>query len=138
MFPNGVLEIGEKYLLTYDVDDDQNLIYYWDKLEEIMAQKIYQYCIELSSALGYNFYIWYTLLNVKGHYSRTSNWGDVSEPLKQNIIKSPIIKWAINESYSRSMLPLFNNFANIFGSRESWLYNDNEPIEEKFNFINKA
>ena len=137
-FPNGVLEIREKYLLTYDVDDDQNLIYYWDKLEEIMAQKIYQYCIELSSALGYNFYIWYTLLNVKGHYSRTSNWGDVSEPLKQNIIKSPIIKWAINESYSRSMLPLFNNFANIFGSRESWLYNDNEPIEEKFNFINKA
>lgn len=33
------------------------------------------------------------------------------------------------------MCQLFNKFANIFGSRESWLYNDGEPIAEKFNFI---
>lgn len=136
IFSNGNLEIGEIYLMKYDVDENPKMIYFWDKFEKIIAKKIYNYCKELyKQKLGTGFYISFTLLNVKDYYSRTSGFGELSEPIKQNIIKSQFVKWDINTSYQSSMYQLFNKFANIFGSRESWLYNDGEPIAEKFNFI---
>lgn len=136
IFSNGNLEIGEIYLMKYYADEDPKMIYCWDNFEKIIAKKIYNYCKELSKQkLGTGFYISFTLLNVKNYYSRTSGFGEISEPIKQNIIKSQFVKWDINTSYQSSMYQLFNKFANIFGSRESWLYNDGEPIAEKFNFI---
>lgn len=136
IFSNGNLEIGEIYLMKYDVDENPKMIYCWDNLEKIIAKKIYNYCKELyKQNLGTGFYISFTLLNVKDYYSRTSGFGEICEPIKQNIIKSQFVKWDINTSYQSSMYQLFNKFANIFGSRESWLYNDGEPIAEKFNFI---
>ncbi len=136
IFSNGNLEIGEIYLMKYDVDENPRMIYCWDNFEKIIAKKIYNYCKELyKQRLGTGFYISFTLLNVKDYYSRTSGFGELSEPIKQNIIKSQFVKWDINTSYQSSMYQLFNKFANIFGSRESWLYNDGEPIAEKFNFI---
>ncbi|MCI6610574.1 MAG: ATP-binding protein [Ezakiella sp.] len=136
IFSNGNLEIGEIYLMKYDVDENPKMIYCWDNFEKIIAKKIYNYCKELyKQRLGTGFYISFTLLNVKDYYSRTSGFGELSEPIKQNIIKSQFVKWDINTSYQSSMYLFFNKFANIFGSRESWLYNDGEPIAEKFNFI---
>ena len=136
VFSNGNLEIGEIYLMKYYADEDPKMIYCWDNFEKIIAKKIYNYCKELSKQkLGTGFYISFTLLNVKNYYSRTSGFGEISEPIKQNIIKSQFVKWDINTSYQSSMYQLFNKFANIFGSRESWLYNDGEPIAGKFNFI---
>ncbi|HGD1264137.1 TPA: helix-turn-helix domain-containing protein [Streptococcus agalactiae] len=138
IFSNGNLEIGEIYLMKYDVGENPKMIYCWDNFEKIIAKKIYNYCKELyKQRLGTGFYISFTLLNVKDYYSRTSGFGELSEPIKQNIIKSQFVKWDINTSYQSSMYQLFNKFANIFGSRESWLYNDGEPIAEKFNFIAK-
>lgn len=105
-------------------------------MKKLLRKKIYNYCKELyKQRLGTGFYISFTLLNVKDCYSRASGFGELCEPIRQNIIKAQFVKWDVNTSYQSSMYQLFNKFANIFGSRESWLYNDGEPIAEKFNFI---
>ena len=137
IFYNGCIEVGEIHLMNVMRDDEQ-IIFLWDLLEKSIANKVYLYCKELSRKnLGYGFYISFTLLNAKGCYSRASNYGDFSKPIKQEIIKSPFIKWDISEPYTKSMYQFFNRFANIFGSNESYLYNKGEPIQNKFDFLEK-
>lgn len=137
IFYNGCVEVGEIYLMNIERDDEQ-VINFWDLLEKTIANKIYIYCKELSSKnLGYGFYISFTLLNVKGCYSRASHYGDFSKPIKQEIIKSPFIKWDISEPYTKSMYQFFNRFANIFGSNESYLYDNGKPMPDKFDFLEK-
>lgn len=136
IFYNGCIEVGEIYLMNVNKDGEE--IYCFDELEKTIAKKVYLYCKELSSKnLGYGFYISFTLLNVKGCYSRARHCFDATPDIKQNIIKSPFIKWDINEPYTKSMYQFFNRFANIFGSNESYLYDNGEAIQNKFDFLEK-
>ena len=136
IFYNGCIEVGEIYLMNVNKDGEE--IHCFDELEKTIAKKVYLYCKELSSKnLGYGFYISFTLLNVKGCYSRARHCFDATPDIKQNIIKSPFIKWDINEPYTKSMYQFFNRFANIFGSNETYLYDNGEPIQDKFDFLDK-
>lgn len=135
IFSNGCIESCEKshvdnYFYT------PKLIYRWYELEHIMAKNIYKYCLELNSLkMGGRFYISFTLLNSKECYTIISEFNNTSNPIKKNIIKSPFILWDINESFEKEMYQLFNKFANIFGQRESSLYQNGQPIGDKFDFI---
>lgn len=136
IFYNGCVEVGEIYLMNVNKDGEE--IYYFDELEKTIAKKVYLYCKELSSKnLGYGFYISFTLLNVKGCFSNVAHGYIDIQYIKQEIIKSPFIKWDVNDSYTKSMYQFFNRFANIFGSNESYLYDNGEPIEDKFKFLTK-
>lgn len=136
IFYNGCIEVGEIHLMN--VNKDGEVIFYFDKLEEKIAKKVYLYCKELSNKdLGYGFYISFTLLNVKGCFSNLAHGSIDIQYIKQEIIKSPFIKWDINESYTKSMYQFFNRFANIFGSNESYLYDNGKPMPDKFDFLEK-
>lgn len=136
IFYNGCVEVGEIYLMNVNKDGEE--IFYFDELEKKIAKKVYLYCKELSNKnLGFGFYISFTLLNVKGCFSKVAHGSIDIQYIKQEIIKSPFIKWDISEPYTKSMYQFFNRFANIFGSNESYLYDNGEPIPDKFDFLEK-
>ena len=139
IFTDGKLEAGEIRLLNDFRDENPLEIYHWDQLEKLIAEKIYIYCKALSELdLGTSFFITLTLLNVRDKYSTTYYGFNRGKAIKKNLIRLPIIKWNILESFEDRMLPIFNNFANIFSVDSSSLYdNNNNPIEEKFSFISK-
>lgn len=138
IFTNGCLEIGESHLMNYNINNQLNSMFYWDSIEKIMAEKIYNYCNELNSQnLGTSFYISFTILNAKGYKSMTSEIFYYTEIINKNLIKSNFVKWDINNSYEKSMYHLFNKFAHIFGIRESSLYERGIPLEKKFDFLNE-
>ena len=135
IFSNGCIESGERYLVD-NYEDTDNLICQWDELELILAKRVYGYCINLyNKNIGGRFYISFTFLNSKDCYTRLSPFSYFSDPIKKNIIKSPFVLWDINKPFSKEMYQLFNRFANIFGQSESSLYNNGQPIEDKFDFI---
>ena len=135
IFSNGCIESGERYLVD-NFEDTDNLIFQWDKLELILAKRIYKYCLSLyNKKISGRFLISFTFLNSKNCYTSLSPFNEFSNPIKKNVIKSPFILWDTNKPFTEEMYQLFNKFANIFGRRESSLYNNGQPIEDKFDFI---
>ncbi|MDD4541958.1 MAG: ATP-binding protein [Eubacteriales bacterium] len=136
VFTDARVESVEIRLLN---DYEDGIIYNWNKIEEILTKKIYQYFQGLSSLkITGSYYFTVTLLNVRGKRVRQSDWNDYSEPLIHNIVRTPILKYTDGEPFEKTVFPILTSLAYSFGLSRSYFYNnDNSPIPEKFEFMNK-
>ena len=137
-FHNGSIEAGEVYSLNNDLLGEDNVMTQWDKIESSLIKYIYKCCNIINEIHGStSFYINISLLNMKNKHSKSFNLGNDAHPIRNNLIKLPIIKWSINDSYPNAMHPLMLQFAHTFNSRYSSLYDSNgNPYTDKFIFLN--
>jgi len=138
LFHNGSLEATEVRLMNHINDvDGKSYIYNWYKFEKLLANKIYSLSKVIEKAhISKPYYVFTTLLNVKGKQS----FGDVGlypeSPIKRNIVHS--VPSYINEekNFASSLYPLLTSLANVFGIKNSSMYfEDGTPNMERFDFI---
>ncbi len=134
LFMNGIVESGEIRLLN---DYRDNIIYRWFVLEKLIAERIYEYCTELDSlGVKSDYHISVSLLNAKGKYAEYNSWGDKSPIIKRSIIRTPIVKWSIRDSFENTIHPILTSLAHSFGLGMSSMYDENlSPIKERFDFL---
>lgn len=137
-FHNGSIEAGEIYSLNNDIFGEGNVMTQWDRIESSLVKYIYKCCNIINEINGSSsFYINVSLLNMKNKHSVSFDLGNDPHPIRKNLIKLPIIKWSINDSYPEAMHSLLLQFAHTFNSKCSSLYDSNgNPNNEKFNFVN--
>lgn len=112
-------------------------IYNWYEFEKLIANKIYSLSKVMEKVdILKPYYVFTTLLNVKGKQSI----GDVGlypeSPIKRNIVHS--VPSYINEenNFASSLYPLLTSLANAFGIKNSSMYfEDGDPNMERFDFI---
>ncbi|HPY63320.1 MAG TPA: ATP-binding protein [Bacillota bacterium] len=136
IFTNACIESVVVSLLN---DYEDGMIFNWGQTERMLVESIYQYFQSLKSLRivgGYYFTI--TLLNVRGKRVKYNSWGDYSEPLIHDVVRTPILKYIDNESFDETVFPILTSLAYCFGLPNSNYYgNDNKPIPERFEFIKK-
>jgi len=137
IFTNACIESVEVRLLN---DCNDGIIYNWNQIEEILVKKTYQYLHGLKSlGIAGSYYFTITLLNVKGKRARYNDWGDCSQPLIHNIVRTPIVKHSDDEFFGKTIFPVLTSLAYSLGLAKSYFYNnDNSPILEKFEFIDNV
>lgn len=138
LFHNGSLEITEARLMNLINDvDGKEYIYDWYEIEKLLASKIYTLSKVMEKAqIQKPYYVFTTLLNVKGKQSRGSFELYPDSPIKRNIIHS--VPSYINEetNFASSLFPLLTSLVNAFGIKDSSMYlEDGSPNMERFDFI---
>lgn len=135
LFHNGIIEAGEIRLLN---DYKDNVFYNWEKIEELIAKKMYQYCVGLTELeIPFSFYMFVSLVSVKDKKAKINDF-EMSPPLVRDIIKTRVAYWNEGQSYEEAISPLMNSLANAFGMERSTLYNaELEPIVDKFPWLQK-
>lgn len=134
VFHNGSVEASEFRLLN---DSSDGNVYRWNKIEDLIAKKIYQYCNGLVMlGIPHGFYMFLTLLNMKGKRAVIDDWGEMSPIISRDIIKTKMAVWNSEIEFPLSIMPMLNSAANAFGVDKSTLYNGKlEPIKERFAFF---
>lgn len=134
LFTNGVVESAEIRLLN---DYKENIIYKWFELEQLISKRIFEYCNELDSmGVKSDYHISVSLLNAKGKFAEYNSWGDKSPIIKCSIIKTPIVKWSMSDSFENTLYPILTSLAHSFGLEMSGMYDENlVPIKKKFDFL---
>lgn len=137
LFHNGGLEAFELRLMNMLNEANQkNYIFDWEKLEKILAERIYTYSVALEELnIPRPYYIFVTLFNVKGMQSKGSFELYPEEPISRNIVKlAP--GFLIDGKFEDEIAPILNSLANTFGIEKSAMYlNDGEADSSKFDFL---
>lgn len=83
-----------------------------------------------------DYHISVSLLNAKGKFAEYNSWGDKSPIIKRSIIKTPIVKWSMSDSFENTLYPILTSLAHSFGLEMSGMYDENlVPIKKKFDFL---
>lgn len=140
LFHNGSIESTEVRLMNYQPNNltgDMTYIYKWFDIEELSSKKIYQFCSvleEINVPKPYNVFV--SILNGKGKETIIDSFGEISEPLPRDIIKSLPAYLDDDSNFEEAIYPLLTSLANAFGLKKSFMYDENNnPIKEKFDFI---
>lgn len=129
LFNNGCIESSEIRLMNV-LRDNENIIYKWTELENILYKRIFDFSKileEYNIPKPYNVFV--SILNGKSKRTLLSDFNDRSKPLSRDIIKS--IPAYLNDdlSFEESMYPLFRNLSNAFGKENSSLYNEDGSLK---------
>ena len=111
-------------------------IWRWDLFEKYLVSKIKDF-IDVLEEIGIPkpYYIFATLLNVKGMFSTYGDWEDVTPggPLTSNIIKIVPAYFSVENTLPQALLPMATNLAHVFGFQYSSLYTqEGEPNSDLF------
>lgn len=134
LFSNSCIESVEIRLLN---DYEDGNIYNWNELEKLLVEKMHAFLIDLEKidVIG-GKYITVTLLNVRDKQVLYNEWGDKSEKISHNIVKTPILKWTPEQDFPEFLYPILTSLAYTCGLNHSSYYDkDGNPIKEKFDFL---
>lgn len=138
LFHNGSLEMTEVRLMnrTNDVDG-KDYIYDWYELEKLLASKIYTLSKVMKDIqIQKPYYVFTTLLNVKGKQSRGSFDLYPDKPINRNVVHSVPAYIKEDTNFESALFPLLTSLANAFGVKNSGMYlEDGTPNIERFDFI---
>lgn len=111
-------------------------IWRWDQFEEYLVLKIKDFNDVLEEiGIPKPYYIFTTLLNVKGMISTYGDWEDVTPggPLTSNIIKIVPAYFSVENTLPQALLPMVINLAHAFGFEYSSLYTrEGKPNSDLF------
>lgn len=117
-FHNGAIESVEVRMMNYSESDtkEEKYIYNWGKMEELLYTKISSFCSLLEKVnLPRPYNVFVSILNAKGKKTILNEWGDLSQPLPRDIIKSISAYISEGVSLEKALVPLFTSLANSFG-----------------------
>lgn len=118
--------------------DEEHYSPYWDDIEVTVVKNIYALCHELNVlGLGDVYHIGMSLVNAKGKSLHSRDYcNEDAFPINNNLIKTPFVRFDINEDFATSILPIVTKLAHTMGLAHSTLYEQNgKPSEEKFSFM---
>lgn len=138
LFHNGSFETTEVRLRNRTNDTNgKSYIYNRYEFEKLIANKIYSLSKVMEKAdISKPYYVFTTLLNVKGKQSIGDFELYPESPIKRNIVH--FVPSYINEekNFAPSLYPLLTSLTNAFGIKNSSMYfEDGTPNMERFDFI---
>lgn len=118
--------------------DEEHYLPQWDDVEATVVKDIFSFCQELNHlGLGDVFHIGMSLVNAKGKYLPCRTYyNEDAFPINKNLIKTPFVRYALNDDYATSVLPIFTKLSQTMGLAQSTLYDQNgQPDEKSFSFL---
>ena len=122
LFHNGAIESVEVRLMNYhnQYHPEEKFVYDWYTMEKMIHQRISSYCnLQEKAGVPKPYNVFVSILNAKGKRAILNEFGDLSEPLPRDIIKSIPAYISEDSSFDEALRPLFTSLANSFGMEKS-------------------